>query len=141
MIKIKKFLSRTKEERKIFLITLFYMIYTQALIKLIPFKFIIKILSLKICNEVSKNLSPENNIKEIKWAINVCSKIVFWKSKCLNQALTAYKVLKTYNNNPYLYLGLIKENNKLEAHAWTIVNDVYITGKDNRIYDIICIFK
>jgi len=141
MLIIKKFLSKKRKEKKIFILTLFYITYTQLLIISIPFKFIIKILSLKKIEVLDKNISNENNLKEIIWVINICSKIVFWKSKCLNQALTVYKVSKIYGNKPYLYLGLIKENNEIQAHAWVTINEKYITGKDNRIYNIISIFE
>lgn len=141
MLIIKKFLSKKRKQKKIFILTLFYITYTQLLIISIPFKFIIKILSLKKIEVLDKNISNENNLKEIIWAINICSKIVFWKSKCLNQALTVYKVSKIYGNKPYLYLGLIKENNEIQAHAWVKINEKYIIGKDNRIYNIISIFE
>lgn len=138
---IKKFFLKKNEEKKILILAIFYILYTQILIKIVPFKIIIKLLKLKQIKLVNTNQSIENNIKEIKWAIKVCTKFVFWESLCLNQALTAYKLLKIYNNQAYLYLGVSKENNKMIAHAWVISNNQYITGKDNKQYNVISIFE
>jgi len=56
------------------------------------------------------------------------AKIIPWKIKCYPQALSGKILLKKYDINSYLYLGLNKEDNKLNAHAWLNVNEKTIIG-------------
>ena len=64
-----------------------------------------------------------------------------WESKCLVQALTARKILKKKNVNSNLYLGIMKENNELKAHAWLRCGQLYVTGGDGKDFGMVAKFK
>jgi hypothetical protein len=53
-----------------------------------------------------------------------------FKEKCLVDAIVAKKILKKYNIETTLYLGVAKNGSKeLIAHAWLRYGDSYIVGK------------
>lgn len=65
-----------------------------------------------------------------------------WESKCLVRALTAQRLLKRKNIHTTLYLGVGNENNKMRAHAWLRMGEVYVTGGDGEgCTSVACFFK
>lgn len=64
-----------------------------------------------------------------------------WESKCLVQALTARTILKKKNVNTTLYLGVMKEDNEMKAHAWLRCGNLYVTGGDGKAFGTVAKFK
>ncbi len=64
-----------------------------------------------------------------------------WESKCLVQALTARTILKKKNVNTTLYLGVMKEDNEMKAHAWLRCGNLYVTGGDGKAFGMVAKFK
>ena len=69
----------------------------------------------------------------IGWVVRVVSGHTPWESKCLVQALTAQKMLKSNGISTTLYLGVKKDHkNNMLAHAWLRCGEYYVTGGGNR---------
>ncbi|MBA4853669.1 lasso peptide biosynthesis B2 protein [Emticicia sp. BO119] len=68
-------------------------------------------------------------VKDISFAIRIVSKYSPWQNVCRHQAFQA-KMLCDFNKIPYtIYIGVKKnEDGVLEGHAWTIVNEQFMTG-------------
>lgn len=68
-------------------------------------------------------------IKDISFAINLIAKYSPWENVCRHQAYQAIVLCKWYKINSKIYVGFKKEeDNKITGHAWTVVNDIIITG-------------
>ena len=66
----------------------------------------------------------------IRIALRVVPKCVPWKSKCLDQAMTAQRMLKRRGLQSTLYFGVVraKEGGALNAHAWLRCGDRWMVG-------------
>ncbi len=71
---------------------------------------------------------------------HACSRTT-WESKCLVRALTAQHLLKRKEVPSTLYLGCGKEEERMIAHAWLRVGDMYVTGGNGAGYAIVSKFK
>lgn len=79
---------------------------------------IIGLTSLPLESE-KKSKTDEFQIKNIIWAVNVSSKYMPGKVKCLARALTTEFLMNCLGYYPELRIGIAKgETEKLEAHAW-----------------------
>lgn len=94
---------------------------------------------------ISKKCEPNLFVlNKIKINIKIVKNNIFWESKCLNQALTAFILLSLYHQDAKFYLGIQKEtSNKTTAHAWVISNEKYISGFTRNInkYSIITLIE
>ena len=70
-------------------------------------------------------------INPIRIAVKRAAKYSLWRNKCLEQAITAKKMLKKRNIESTIYFGVCKNNNKLEAHAWVKVGEMFVVGEKN----------
>jgi len=70
-------------------------------------------------------------IANISLAIKRAVKYSLWRNKCLEQAITAKKMLKKRNVKTTIYFGVRKTENKLEAHAWLKTGDDFVVGEKN----------
>lgn len=68
-------------------------------------------------------------ISDIRFAIKLVNKYVPWENVCRHQAHQA-KILCNWYDIPYrIFVGFKKnEYGKTEGHAWTMVDEVMITG-------------
>lgn len=64
-----------------------------------------------------------------------------WESKCLVRALTAQKLLKRKNIESTMYLGVRQEDDKMVAHAWLRVGQMYVTGGNGEGYAVVDKYK
>jgi len=101
----------------------------RASILLFSFKRIAKIMGVQ-GKETSFEHDKANDIylKKIQWIVIKVGKNTKWESLCLVQALTALTFLKLKKINATIYLGLLKENSELLAHAWLRSGDFIVTG-------------
>jgi len=102
--------------------------FSKSLIVLIPFRYIAAQLG-------KKHYETENTTIEQKYwshieiAIVRAARFTFYKSRCFDQAITGKIMLKRRGVPTTLYLGILKEQNNLEAHAWLSVGASVVTGK------------
>lgn len=70
-------------------------------------------------------------VAKIKQAIKRAVAYSVWRNKCLEQSVTAKKMLKKRGISSTIYFGVRKTNNKLEAHAWVKIGDTFVVGERN----------
>lgn len=68
-------------------------------------------------------------IIDIRWTIYTVNKYIFWQNVCRHQAYQA-KLLCNFLKIPYqIFVGFKKNGfEKIEGHAWTVVNQEIVTG-------------
>lgn len=64
----------------------------------------------------------------ISWVVTLIASKTPWESKCLVQALTAQRMLKSRGISTTIYLGVRKDENEMKAHAWLRCGEYYVTG-------------
>ena len=106
-----------------------YMGYFRAFILFIPFNKLRKRMG-KIKVESPDEVEQTDYIKAKRMAsiINIVAPKTPWESKCLVQALTAQRMLKSKGISTTIYLGVRKEGNEMKAHAWLRCGEYYVTG-------------
>lgn len=67
-------------------------------------------------------------VEQIAWAIATSSRYTPWRSNCLARAIAAKMMLQRRNIASTLYLGLKKNADQLEAHAWLRAGEQIVTG-------------
>lgn len=69
------------------------------------------------------------DIDAIRCVLRVVPPLMLWKSKCLDQAMTAQRMLKRRGLQSTLYFGMVKEKDQsLIAHAWLRCGKHWIVG-------------
>jgi hypothetical protein len=96
-------------------------------------------------NAVTPNRAePQNHeiVDHVSQAVQRASRCMPWKSRCLDQALAAGKILGRRGIGTTLYLGVSeKEEGDLCAHAWLRSGNRIVTGKqENSKFSIITTF-
>jgi len=126
-----KYKRLEKTERKILNRTFFWLIYAFILVRFIPLRWFSSILG-EFNKEIEVELSKVD-IKIIKVQqknIRRLKRFLPWQIKCFEEAITAKKVLETYNIKSTLFLGVAKESGKgLKAHAWLKFGDNFVAGE------------
>lgn len=64
----------------------------------------------------------------ISWVVTLIASKTPWESKCLVQALTAQRMLKSKGISTTIYLGVRKSEDEMKAHAWLRCGEYYVTG-------------
>lgn len=117
--------------------------YYRICILLFPFERLKKMLG--IMNEESIQNESMPNYKEaklIQWVVGHVAHNSPWDSKCLVQAWTAQKLLKSKHISSTLYLGVGKDDEgKMIAHAWLRSGRLYVTGGNGEGYAIVARFR
>lgn len=67
-------------------------------------------------------------VEQIAWAIATSSRYTPWRSNCLARAIAAKIMLRRRKIASTLYLGLKKNADRLEAHAWLRAGEKIVTG-------------
>ncbi len=113
---------------------LFKAVFISAIVRItlyfLPFKIILNWLgNINIESDNSPHSQSLHKRKEIKTAIAVCDKYVFWKTGCYTQAVTCKLLLKQNNLPSTVYIGFYKdEQGKYIGHAWLRSYDTILTG-------------
>lgn len=94
----------------------------------LPFKTVISKTSLDI--QLKVKINNNFNVNTFSYLLIKARRIIPWRFKCLEQALTIRYMLKRRNVTSVLYFGLKKES-KLEAHSWLEVNNKILIGNEN----------
>lgn len=118
----------------IFLEALFYILLSIILVRLFKIKFYSKFIGdymIKTNLDNNKNFSDILNIHE-----NV-KNIFPIKITCLESSLSLKKSLNNRRINSILYLGIRKNNNIMQAHAWIETNN----NQKNDNYKVVSFFS
>jgi hypothetical protein len=74
--------------------------------------------------------SPQHSasLRKIVWAVNVISRYMPGRVKCLAKALTTQVIGNQHGYRLDLCVGVAKEGDQLEAHAWVLYQDRIVIG-------------
>ena len=127
--KIKTFFKIKNQDKLAFIKAFIYMGYFRAFILFIPFNKLRKRMG-KVKVESPQDVDNECYKKAVRIAriVGIVSYHTPWESKCLVQALTAQRMLKSKGISTTIYLGVRKEGNEMKAHAWLRCGEYYVTG-------------
>jgi len=68
-------------------------------------------------------------VEEVSWAVQAMAHRVPWDSRCLAQALAAYRLLRRRGLAATVYFGVKREpNTPISAHAWVRCGTRIVTG-------------
>lgn len=132
--KVKTFASIDNGRRRRFVQALLYTGMYRAFILFVPFNKLKKRMGNQK-EESSKevDINSYRTAKEVAWAVTQAARHTPWESKCLVQALTAQRMMKSRGISTTIYLGVKKSNNdEMMAHAWIRCGSYYITGGSNK---------
>ncbi len=118
-------------ERKLFFEAWFISFYIRTILIILPFKQYSQKLGVRSRITRTEKDIDFQLIFEIVHAIKRAVKYSLWRNKCLEQAITAKKMLKKRNIPSTIYFGVRKPGDKLEAHAWLKVGERFVVGERN----------
>lgn len=131
-----RFWHLSKNQKKLFFITFYWMIFYSCLIRFCSFKKLKKhlqnshlektqIMTIEIAHEI------QQAIYRVRRYFSTCN-------PCLANALVAKKLLAKRCIDSSLYLGVMKEAGQLRPHAWLISDGIDVIGcEDKERYQII----
>lgn len=79
--------------------------------------------------------------RKISMVVNKTLEITPWESKCLVRAVTAKKMMKKRGYETTLYLGVGKDEEGINAHAWLRYGEVYLMGGDGSNHSMVAYFS
>lgn len=108
----------------------------------VPFRWIIQVLGQTLHpTRPIDAASALIQLRRVKWAVQIASRHTPWTSNCLAQALAGMLLLRRRQIASTLYLGVMKGNLALVAHAWLRSNDITVTGgQELERYTVIATF-
>ncbi len=126
-----KFFSISKTEQKLFFEAYFTSFFVRMNLLFTTFNYYSK--KIGVLNADTKNTNNLNNefLFSVSLAVKRAAKYSIWRNKCLEQAITAKKMLKKRQIESTIFFGVCKNNNKLEAHAWVKVGEMFVIGEKN----------
>lgn len=106
------------------------LIICRFLLSCFPFRFYAKNYGYAQCETLHENMSfAEDKIILIQKLFRKIPRFLPWKSKCLDQAMAAQRMLRRRRLQTTLYFGLTRNKNHiLIAHAWLRCGDCWIVG-------------
>ena len=127
--KTKTFICMDNKEKFYIMQTFFYTGFYRAFILFVPFNKLRKRMGKHKKESAEKETRDVYKIaSHISWVVTLISSKTLWESKCLVQALTAQRMLKSKGISTTIYLGVRKEGNEMKAHAWLRCGEYYVTG-------------
>ena len=115
----------------------------KLLILFIPFHRYAKNYGIAYCESLHEDMSfAHTEINAIRTVLRKIPQFVPWKSKCLDQAMAAQRMLKRRGLQNTLYFGVAKGNSDpIKAHAWLRCGDRWVVGYQPHIqYTIVGVY-
>ena len=128
---IAKFYQLPLEDKFLILQTIYWLIKIKANLKLFGIQKTYKQIN-KNLNLHRKNINNSYSVQKVVWAIDSVTKNII-NATCLIKALSGFVILKRNGHNPKVEIGVKKKQDKLEAHAWLVLNNKVILGHINDI--------
>ena len=119
----------TWQERCILMETFFFLGFSRFLVIMLPFKKVAPHLGV-INGSQSKNLSEAELVvvQQITRWVRFTARHTPFTSNCFNKALAVHFMLRRRGLSSTLYLGVARDGEKMEAHAWLRSGDQIVTG-------------
>lgn len=131
MSKLNRFFNLPFIEKQYFFLAIYYSSISRFLTLFISFKKYSKKIGKQGIETSYEEIENEAFVLVVKKSINRIKNILPWRFACLEQAITAKKMLNRKNIPSTVYFGLSKSNNDLTAHAWVRVGNKFIAGASN----------
>lgn len=123
------FMALKPEDKKLVLKTFFLNYYVRIITWIYPFQKV-----RKIANDRGKHHKKNQiELSRLIWAVNVTSHYVL-RSTCLTKALTAQILAEQFGYNPTLRIGVMKDEEEFEAHAWLEYEGEVVLGDSEKEY-------
>jgi hypothetical protein len=133
----KRFLSLSFRGKILLAEAYFLQLIIGLSLKFIPFRYFHKLLKSNHDHSLltPSNPGPYNNstnsfLLRIRDSTLTAGRFTPWHNQCLVQSLAARSMLNRRKIPSKFYFGIIKENNKMKAHAWLLVGDYEIIAKN-----------
>ena len=130
--RVNRFFSISGIERRYFFLAIYYSGIARILILFVPFRKYSFWLGKYGYETEEKDIADENFVRLIAISVHRAQKITPWRFKCLEQAMTAKKLLDKKDINTTIYFGVNRKEGKMNAHAWLRCGTKYVTGGKNR---------
>jgi hypothetical protein len=119
MRKLHKFLWLSNSDRQLLLNTFILLGLVRLGLWLLPFQRLRQLLTKLGRSPLQYQQGQQIQLSKIVWAVNLSSRYLPGKVKCLARALTTQVIMTRHGFSPQLRIGVAKgETGKLEAHAW-----------------------
>jgi len=105
-----------------------FLYFSQLLLLFAPFRWYIP-LYMDRKNRKDKTVTDEKLLL-VRIALLRGLKYLPWNGKCLVQALSGKLLLRIFGLPGTIYLGVMKKEGTMKAHAWLISGETFISGKD-----------
>lgn len=126
------FFRLTRSEKYILIEALILLWLIRLMLWVFPFS-----LSQKIIKEITiskdEKQSDKFSVKKIIWAVELMSNYTL-NATCLTQALATQILLTKYNYSSRVLIGVSKNKQEFEAHAWVESHDLIVLGNSETHY-------
>lgn len=104
--------------------------FVRLMILVLPFRVIAKRLGEQHA-ETTRDDDPRvfDVVRRVRWALLAASRRAPWRCKCLEQGITAKRMLRARGIETTLYLGVAR-GEKIDAHAWLRCGTLDVCGGD-----------
>lgn len=127
------FLKSSAYEKYILIKSFILLWIVRIMLWILPFSYIQKISGDLTVNHDKKSKSHNISLNKILYSVDITSKYVPLCT-CLTRALAAQILLKRENYNSNIKIGVLKDNGKLDFHAWLEVDNKIVLGESETEY-------
>src|SRR5690242_16197757 len=103
------------------------MIVATAAVRILSYDRLIRIIS-RLPSSARAAISPADCAIAVRRAARV------WPAQCLPQALAGYCLLRRGGLTPAIALGVARDGERFDAHAWLECDGITVTGESERAY-------
>lgn len=141
--KLSKFLRLSWADRWLMLEALTWLGLARLAVLTLPFRWIAPHMGQTQAVSPTDDATVDpDRLRRVALAIRRVSRHTPWDSNCLAQAIAAKRMLHRRHINSTLYLGLAKDDDQLEAHAWLRSGPFILTGgRGSRCYTVVATFS
>lgn len=120
------------KKRMIFVLLMLLSLFVNLLIKILPFKKILSIVSNSY--SVDENKLKKDEIYRLKRLVTIIEDVEEfspWRVKCYEQSIIILLAARLFRISINVYFGVKKDGDNIKAHSWTTSGSYYITGGKN----------
>lgn len=114
----------------LFCVLLCFSVVANLIIKIVPFKTLMGILTNNDCY-IASDVTPlqKSRIKRVLYYLNRINEITPWRVKCYEQAVTTIVLCRIIKVSVAVYFGVNRDREgSLKAHAWTESGGYLLSG-------------
>jgi hypothetical protein len=127
MLRLAKFWSLTRREKKFLCEASIFLSLSNTCVKTIAFKHIDKFLRTRWNDGIRGGIDREQEIRLVQRSISRAANVLPWKSLCLSRSIAEFIMLRRRGIPAVMFAGVrFSSHSSLDAHAWVetgLVND------------------